>query len=121
MAVTVVLLLGPPRLAILQVSTFVPPTPGEGTLQETGSVLFDPVIAADVMLMRLSSTMASTRFLAATPVVFCRFQLMVPGLPGPRSVGTAFTESEMETTSVPAGGFPWIVVRCCGATVNEAP
>src|SRR5579859_1943339 len=121
MAVTVVLELGPPRLAMLHVSTFVPATPGDGVLQETGSVLFDPVTAADVMLIRLSITMASTRFLAATPVVFWRFQLMVPGFPGPRSVGMALTEREMETTGVPAGGFPWIVDRCCAGTVNEAP
>src|ERR1051326_1191442 len=91
---------------MLQVTTFVPGSPGVGVLQETGSLLLEPVTTEDVILMRLSMTSAMMSLLARTPVEFCRVQLRVPVRPPTRSLGTGLAESEMETTGVPAGGFP---------------
>src|ERR1051325_8890878 len=101
--------------------TFVPGSPAVGALQETGSLLLEPATTDDVIRMRLSITSAIISLLALAPVEFCKLQLRVPVRPPTRSLGTGLAESEMETTGVPAGGFPCTMVRDTGATENAAP
>src|SRR6185437_10612780 len=106
---------------MLQVTMFVPESPGMGALQETESLLLDPVITDEVICMRLSITIAKTRLLARSPVEFCKVHLSVPVRLPTRSLGMGLAESEMETTGVPAGGFPCTVVRATGAIENAEP
>src|ERR1051326_8764359 len=106
---------------MLQVTTFVPGSPGVGGLQETGSLLLEPVTSDEVILTRLSITNAIISLLARIPVEFCKVQLRVPVRPPTRSLGMGLAESEMDTTGVPAGGFPCTVVRATGAMENAAP
>src|SRR5690348_5103597 len=99
---------------------FVPETPGTGAPQDTGSVLLEPVTAADAIPIRLSITIANVSLFALTPLEFCSVQLSVPVRPPTTSLGVGLAEREMEATDVPAGGFPCTVVRSTGPAENEA-
>src|ERR1041385_1194532 len=111
----------PPRYSMLQLTMFVPGSPGTGALQEIGSPLLEPATTVEVISMRLSITIARISLLALTPVEFCKVQLSVPGRLPTRSLGVGLAESEMETTGVPSGGLPCTVVRCTGAMENATP
>src|SRR6185437_2003929 len=105
---------------MLQKTMFVPGSPGMGAPQDTGSALLDPETVEEVIFIRLSITIANVSLFALTPVEFCRVQLSAPVRPPTTSLGVGLAESEMETTDVPAGGFPCTVVRCTGPAENEA-
>src|SRR5690242_10763329 len=105
---------------MLQNTMFGPASAATGTPQDTGSVLLEPVTAADAIFIRLSIAIAKVSLFARMPVEFCRVQLSAPDRPPTTSLGVGLAESEIEATDVPAGGFPCTVVRCTGPAENVA-
>src|ERR1041385_9416060 len=95
----------PPRYSILQLTMFVPGSPGTGALQEIGSPLLEPATTVEVISMRLSITIARISLLALTPVEFCKVQLSVPGRLPTRSFGVGLGGREREKTGVPRAGW----------------
>lgn len=115
--------LGPPRLAMLQITRLVLINPGTGALHVTGLLPVLGEVLTPVIVSKLSMFSASNRLLACTPVVFWTVQVKVPGCPGLRLVGTPLPEIGTEIWAEPdGGGVPGgEVVRCSSLKVVDVP
>src|SRR5258708_13800096 len=123
MLVTGALALGPPRLAILQMTRLVLINPAIGGSQVTGSAPVDGLVSTLRIVIRVSRVMASRTFFAFIPPVSCTVQVSVPCWKGFRLVGAPLAEIDRETTWEPGGGgVPGgVVVRCSCLKVTEWP